>query len=238
MARIIFIREASSKTYSEEVFALSQFMAEVPYSTLCAVSYFLLWYFLVGFKNSSSNAGYACLMIWLVEMFAVTLGQAIAALSPSSFIASQTNAPLAVTMNLFCGVTVPQPLMPKFWRYWMYELNPYTRIISGLVVNELHDLPVVCKDTEFSIFQPPAGQTCGQWTRNYINTTGGYIQNPDSTGDCHYCQYAKGDEFFLPLNYSFSNRWRDLGILALHVFFNFIVMIAAAKFLTMKYAKR
>ncbi|POW01968.1 hypothetical protein PSTT_12114 [Puccinia striiformis] len=131
MARMIFLREASSKTYSEQ---------------------------LVG-------PGWICLLDDLDgRMFAVTLGQAIAALSPSIFIASQINSPISVMMNLFCGVTVPHAQMPKFWRDWMYELDPYTRIISGLLVNELHEMPVVCKQPEFSVFQAPAGQTCGQWS--------------------------------------------------------------------------
>ncbi|KAH9470565.1 hypothetical protein Pst134EA_007812 [Puccinia striiformis f. sp. tritici] len=238
MARMIFVREASSKTYSEQVFALAQFLAEVPYSLLCATVYFILWYFIAGFNSSSDRAGYAFLMIWVVEMFAVTLGQAIAALSPSIFIASQVNSPLSVMLNLFCGVTVPHTQMPKFWRDWMYELDPYTRIISGLLVNELHEMPVVCKQPEFSVFQAPAGQTCGQWTEKFISSRGGYLENPNSTTDCRYCQFSKGDQFYKSLNLSFSNRWRDLGILVLFVIFNFFVMVTAAKTLTLRYAKR
>ncbi|KAI9625129.1 hypothetical protein KEM48_008528 [Puccinia striiformis f. sp. tritici PST-130] len=261
MARMIFVREASSKTYSEQVFALAQFLAEVPYSLLCATVYFILWYFIAGFNSSSDRAGYAFLMIWVVEMFAVTLGQAIAALSPSIFIASQVNSPLSVMLNLFCGVTVPHTQMPKFWRDWMYELDPYTRIISGLLVNELHEMPVVCKQPEFSVFQAPAGQTCGQWTEKFISSRGGYLENPNSTTDCRYCQFSKGDQcmsailsfglcldkllslsrvyaVYKSLNLSFSNRWRDLGILVLFVIFNFFVMVTAAKTLTLRYAKR
>ncbi|KAA1138815.1 hypothetical protein PGTUg99_015044 [Puccinia graminis f. sp. tritici] len=238
MARMIFLREASSKTYSEQVFALAQFLAEVPYSLLCATAYFILWYFIAGFNTSSDRAGYAFLMIWMVEMFAVTLGQAIAALSPSIFFASQVNSPLSVMLNLFCGVTVPQAQMPRFWKDWMYQLDPYTRIISGLLVNELHDMPVICKEQELSVFQPPTGQTCGQWAQNFISTRGGYLENSDATTDCRYCQFSKGDQFYEGLNLSFSNRWRDLGILALFVLFNFFVMVTAAKTLTLRYAKR
>lgn len=238
MARMIFLREASSKTYSEQVFALAQFLAEMPYSLLCATVYFVLWYFIAGFNSSPDRAGYAFLMIWMVEMFAVTLGQAIAALSPSIFFASQANSPIAVMMNLFCGVTVPEAQMPKFWRTWMYQLDPYTRIISGLLVNELHEMPVACKPAEFSVFQPPPGQTCGQWTQNFITSQGGYLENSNSTTECRYCQYSKGDEFFAALNLSFSNRWRDLGILVLFVVFNFCVMVIATKTLTLRYAKR
>lgn len=42
MARGIFTRESSSKMYSQKVFALAQLAAEVPYSFICAVAFFLL----------------------------------------------------------------------------------------------------------------------------------------------------------------------------------------------------
>lgn len=238
MARMIFLRESSSRTYMQEVFAMSQFLAEMPYSILCAVAYYLLWYFLTGFNTDSNRAGYAFLMILFVEIFAVTLGQAVAALSPSIFIAAQMNSPIIVFLSLFCGVTVPQPVMPKFWRQWMYNLDPYTRMIAGLVVNELHDLRINCAPEEFSRIQPPSGQTCQQWLSPFVTSSGGYLENPNATSDCDYCQYRVGDEFFTTLNYSYSNRWRDLGIMICYCAFNFLVTLIAAKFLTLKYAKR
>lgn len=42
MSRMTYIREASSKMYSPVVFALSQLAAEMPYSILCSVVFFLL----------------------------------------------------------------------------------------------------------------------------------------------------------------------------------------------------
>ncbi|EGF98878.1 uncharacterized protein MELLADRAFT_40565, partial [Melampsora larici-populina 98AG31] len=238
MSRVIFLRESSSRTYMQEVFAISQFLAEMPYSILCAVAYYLLWYFCNGFNTSSTRAGYAFLMIVLMEVFAVTLGQAIAALSPSMFISNQVNAPVVVFLSLFCGVTVPQPAMPKFWRQWMYNLDPYTRIMAGLVVNELRDLRITCAPEEFARIQPPSGQTCQQWLSAFVNSSGGYLENPDATSNCDYCQYRVGDEFYSTLNYSYSHRWRDLGILVGFCVFNSVVTVVAAKFLTLRYAKR
>ncbi len=41
-ARSVFYREQSSKMYSQVIFATSQIIAELPYSFLCAVAFFLL----------------------------------------------------------------------------------------------------------------------------------------------------------------------------------------------------
>lgn len=49
MSRMTFDREASSKMYSSIVFALSQLLAEMPYSVLNATVYFLLIQFMVCF---------------------------------------------------------------------------------------------------------------------------------------------------------------------------------------------
>jgi ATP-binding cassette subfamily G (WHITE) protein 2 (SNQ2) len=91
MARNTFIREDSSKMYSPWVFSLGQLLAEMPNSLLCAVCFFLAFYYPAGFQMSSSRAGYQFLMILVVEIFSVTLGQAIAALSPSIFVAALFN---------------------------------------------------------------------------------------------------------------------------------------------------
>ena len=57
-----------------------------------------------------------------------------------------------------------------------------TKIGSGLVIK--------CKSDEFAVFNPPANQTCVQWAGDFVNTFGGYLDNPEDTSACRYCQYA------------------------------------------------
>ncbi|KAG8718374.1 hypothetical protein FRC09_012757 [Ceratobasidium sp. 395] len=236
MARMIFIRESSSRMYSQIVFALGQLMAEMPYSVLCAVVYFLLFYFPAGFQSASDRAGYHFLLILITEIFSVTLGQMLAALTPNVFIASLLNPFILVTFSLFCGVTIPKDAIPKFWRVWLYELDPFTRLISGLVSTELHGLKITCSPLEFSVFQPPSGETCVQWAGDFVNATVGYLDNPSATSDCRYCPYTYGDDFYSALNISFDTRWRDLGIMIAFTVFNTIVTLVASK--AFKFARR
>jgi ABC-type multidrug transport system permease subunit len=74
-------------------------------------------------------------------------------------------------------------------------------------------LYIQCRNDEFAIFDPPVGQTCGQWAQEFADVVGGYIENANATVGCQYCQFRYGDEFYTPLNIAFGNRWRDAFIL-------------------------
>ncbi|KAF2125515.1 hypothetical protein P153DRAFT_400322 [Dothidotthia symphoricarpi CBS 119687] len=230
-ARMISFREQMSKAYKTFPFALSMVVAELPYSILCAVGFFLPLYYIPGLNSESSRAGYQFFIILITEIFSVTLAQAIAALTPSPFIASYVNPFIIIIFSLFCGVTIPKPQIPKFWRVWLYELNPFTRLIGGMVVTELHGLPVVCTSSEFNEFQAPQGQDCGSYMGDFFSSGApGYLLN-NATDACRYCAYKIGDEFYTPLGYEFNHRWRDLGIFAAFIASNLIILFLAAKYL-------
>jgi len=237
--RMVFIREASSGMYSPMVFAFGQILAETPWSIVCAVLYWVLMYFPIDFGQGQvgkAGSGYFLLMIVAVELFGVTMAQAIGALAPSIKVAVLTNTPIALTLTTFAGVTIPYPNLARFWRDWLYQLTPFTRVVSGLLVTELKGLQIRCRDDEFAVFNPPSGQTCQDWAGSFVENFGGYLQNTNATSSCQYCQYKVGDEYYSGLNMSFGNRWRDLGIVFAYAIFNVLVCITASRYL--RYAKR
>jgi len=237
--RRVFIREASSRIYSPYVFAIAQLAGEIPYSILCAVVYWVLMVYPMGFGKGSAGlngTGFQLLVVIFMELFGVTIGQLIGALSPSVQIAVLFNPFVGVVFSMFCGVTIPYPTLIPFWRDWLYELVPYTRTVAAMIATELHGLVIRCNPDEFAVFSPPSGQTCQAWAGDFVNAFGGYINNPNATDACQYCQYSVGDQFFLPLNISFDNRWRDVWIIFAYFIFNFIVTTLASRFL--RYAKR
>ncbi|KAJ5223409.1 hypothetical protein N7468_007951 [Penicillium chermesinum] len=230
-ARLIFYRESASKTYSQFAFALSMIIAEIPYSTICAVAFFLPLYYIPGFQTESSRAGYQFFMVLITEFFAVTLGQMISSLTPNSFIAAQLNPPCTIIFSLFCGVTIPKLSMPKFWRVWLYQLDPFTRLISGMTVTELHGRKVVCNPNEYNRFPAPGNQTCGEYMQPFFERGGnGYLLD-NATQSCQYCAYKVGDQFYAGFEMHFDNRWRDLGIFIAFVGSNMIILFLASRFL-------
>jgi len=231
MARGTFMREDSSKMYRGTVFAGAQILAEVPYSIACALVYFLLFYFTAGFQTGSDRAGYFFAMLLLVEFFATSLGQLVAAVNPSIYLASVWNPFIIIIFSLFCGVTIPKPQIITFWRSWMYWLNPVTYVISGLITNELEGLDIRCEASEFVTFQPPNQQTCAQWAGEFLSRSTGYLANPEATSDCGYCQYRYGSDFFGNLDIAFSERGRNIGVVVAFIAFNMVATLIAARFL-------
>jgi ATP-binding cassette, subfamily G (WHITE), member 2, SNQ2 len=228
--RALFFREQSSKMYSPTVFAASITLAELPYSILCAIVFFLPIYYMPGFQTESSRAGYQFFMVLITELFSVSLGQSLASLTPSAFISSQFDPFLMITFALFCGVAIPPPQMPGFWRAWLYQLDPFTRLIGGMVTTALHELPVDCTALELNPFSAPDGVSCGEYMRPFFDAGGpGYLVD-NATSACQYCAYRVGDQFYRPLGFEFDSRWRDLGIFLGFVGSNLIILFLAVSF--------
>lgn len=100
-----------------------------------------------------------------------------------------------------------------------------------MIVTELHDQSVTCTSGEFNQLRAPSGMDCGTYMADFFSSGApGYLLN-NATDVCDYCAFKVGDEFFQPLGYEFSNRWRDLGIFAAFIASNLVILFLAAKYL-------
>ncbi|KAF9428716.1 hypothetical protein BGZ94_001367 [Podila epigama] len=231
-----FYRELAGKYYGWKPFAFTAILIEIPYVILSGTVFFLCFYWTTGMLTDPSITFYTWVLLCVFCLFAITLGQAIAALTPSAQVAALLNPFIFSTLNLFCGVMIPKIAMPKFWSSWMYWLDPYHYIIEGLVTAQLYNVDVNCAPDEFSIFNVPPGQTCGDYAAEFLKTASGYINNMNATENCEYCQYSKGQDFYAGLSMDFENRWRNIGIMCIYLAFNIIVVLAAVRYL--KWNKR
>ncbi|KAF9067342.1 hypothetical protein BDP27DRAFT_1383972 [Rhodocollybia butyracea] len=228
-----------SRIYSPYAFAVGQLLGEIPYNVLCGIVYWVLMVYPMHFGQGSAGLDGTGFQLWVIivmMLFGVSLGQLIAAISPSVQVAVLFNPFIGLVLTTFCGVTIPFPTMNSFWRSWLYQLSPYTRTLAAMVSTELHGLVIKCQSDEFNVFNPPTNQTCYQWANDFVTAAGGYLNNPNATSSCEYCEYAVGDEFYTPLNISYDNRWRDVFIVFAFFVFNVIVTIIASRYL--RYAKR
>lgn len=113
-------REKKSKMYSWVSFVTALIVSEIPYLCICAVLYYVCWYYTVGFPNDSSRAGATFFVMLAYEFVYTGIGQFIAAYAPNAVFAALANPVFLGTLISFCGVLVPYAQLQTFWKYWMY----------------------------------------------------------------------------------------------------------------------
>ncbi|KAH7138834.1 ABC-2 type transporter-domain-containing protein [Dendryphion nanum] len=228
-------REKKSKMYSWAAFVTGLIVSEFPYLILCAVLYFVCFYYTVGFPSDSSKAGAVFFIMLIYEFIYTGIGQFVAAYAPNAIAASLIN-PIVITMLVsFCGVLVPYSQIQSFWRYWMYYLNPFTYLMGGLLNFTLWDKQITCKESEFAIFDPPSGQTCADYLSTYLMGFGqaAELTTPNATSQCKVCQYSQGSDYLNTINITkYSDGWRDIGLCILFAFSSYGLVYALMKLRT------
>ncbi|KAJ1940664.1 ATP-binding cassette transporter snq2, partial [Linderina pennispora] len=217
--RLYYGREASSNQYGWRAFSVAIIVTEWPFSVFANTMYFVIMYWLVGLNSGSDRIGYFYIMYIVLGIFSITLGQAIASFSPNDIIAAMLNPIFTSMVILFCGVTIPYPLMPKFWKF-MYRLSPFTYFLEGTLTNDLHGAKVRCRNEELYVFQPPKGMSCSKYADGFVQNYIGYLNNPNATSNCQYCPYKVGDDYYSALSWNFDHRWRNFGLLFAYLAFN------------------
>ncbi|KAK4629104.1 ABC multidrug transporter H [Fulvia fulva] len=214
-------REKKSKMYHWSAFATGLIVSEIPYLVICAILYFVTWYWTVGFPRDSNKAGATFFVMLCYEFIYTGIGQAVAAYAPNAVFATLTNPLIITLLASFCGVLLPYDQIQSFWRYWMYYLNPYNYLMGSMLVFSTFDVEVTCKTSELAIFNTPNGETCAEYLAGYLQGFGSRtnLLNPMDTTGCQVCQYRTGADYLYALNLKdYYYGWRDAGITALFVF--------------------
>ncbi|CAO3625872.1 unnamed protein product [Mucor fragilis] len=225
--RTWFRREYASKYYGWSPFALSCILVEIPYLVSLSAVFLVCYYWTTGLQNVSERVGYFFIQFVVYMFHSITFGYAIAAFCESPTMAAILNPFFTTFLYLFSGLFQTPAAMPKFWSSWMYWLDPYHYFIEGLVTNGLDSVPVVCNDSNYIKIKAPPGRNCGEYMADFFADGGlGYIGNPNGTDYCDYCQYSIGNDYYeTNIGWSFSNRWRNFGLLWLFTAFNILLFV-------------
>jgi ABC-type multidrug transport system permease subunit len=141
----------------------------------------------------------------------------------------------------FNGVMQPPNALPGFWIF-MYRVSPLTYLIAGMTATGLHGRQIHCADAELSVFNPPAGVSCGSYLEPYLQVSGGQLYNPAAMSGCQFCQLQNADQYLSASNICefgskaicylvfvaliltwavvYSERWRNFGLGWAYIGFN------------------
>jgi len=217
------VRERPSKTYSWKAFMISNIVVELPWNALMAVVIFFCWYYPIGLyanaipTDSVTLRGFQLFLFVLMFMlFTSTFAHMVIA-GVDSAEAGGNLANLMFTMCLlFCGVLSQPSQFPRFWIF-MYRVSPFTYLVSGMLSVGLANSSVTCADRELIRFEPVSGQTCEQYTQNYMDNFGGYLVDPSATTNCGFCSIKDTNTFLASISSDYSQAWRNFGKFPYHV---------------------
>jgi ABC-type multidrug transport system permease subunit len=89
----------------------------------------------------------------------------------------------------------------------------------------LHGRQVTCAERETSIFDPPSGQTCGQYLAPLASQAAGTLQNPEAMEACRYCPFQVADQYLAGSRIYWGDRWRNYGIMWAFICFNIFIAV-------------
>ncbi|KAL8782451.1 MAG: hypothetical protein Q9213_005381 [Squamulea squamosa] len=222
------VRERPSRTYSWQVFILSNILVEIPWNSLMAVLVFVGWYYPIGLRQNAVEADQVAergaLMFLFILAFLVFAGtftnMVIAGIATAETAGNITNLLFSLSL-IFCGVLVTPTALPGFWIF-MYRVSPFTYLVSGMLSVGLANARISCSPEEFLHFSPPSLSNCSAYLAPYIEAFGGYL-TPDSmtsTTECVFCTGNETNVFLEGVSAQYEDRWRNLGIFWVYVVFN------------------
>ncbi|KAI1388115.1 ABC-2 type transporter-domain-containing protein [Hypoxylon trugodes] len=228
------VRERPSKVYGWKVFMLSQIIVELPWNTLMAALMYFCWYYPVGLHRNAMEAGQTTergalmfLLLWTFLLFTSTFTDMIIAAFETAEAGGNMANLLFTLCLIFCGVLASPDTFPHFWIF-MYRVSPFSYLVSAMLSVAVANTNIECANNEYVHFDPPAGQTCGQYLANYT-MLGGYIQEGTEmrTSDCSFCTVRETNTYLAQAYSFYDERWRNFGIMWAYIVFN----IFAALFL-------
>ncbi|KAI4704169.1 hypothetical protein J4E90_005376 [Alternaria incomplexa] len=228
-------REKKSKMYSWIAFVTGLVVSEIPYLIICAILYYVCFYYTAGLPSDSNKAG-AVFFVMLIYQFIYTgIGQFVAAYAPNAVFASLVNPLIIGVLVSFCGVLVPYAQIQEFWRYWIYWMNPFNYLMGSLLVFTDFDWEIKCSESEFAMFDPPSGQTCSEYLTAWMAGPGSRtnLVNPDATSDCRVCQYTRGSDYLYTVNLNdYYYGWRDAAICVIFAISSYALVYVLMKLRT------
>lgn len=227
------VRERRSKTFSWQVFMLSNILVELPWNALMGLLVFVTWYYPIGLHRNaiaadqvSERGGLMFLFIMAFLVYAGTLlHMVIAGVETGEATSMIINLLFSLSL-IFCGVLATPEALPGFWIF-MYRVSPLTYFVSGILSVGLANAPITCAPEELLRFSPPPLTTCVEYLAPYMESQGGYLvpESMNSTTSCVFCSGSDTNVFLESVSSEYKDRWRNFGVTWAFIVFNTVAAI-------------
>lgn len=227
------VRERPSKSYSWKAFMTANIIVELPWNTLMAALIYFCWYYPIGLYNNAiqsdstvaERGGLMFLLILTFLLFTSTFAHMVIAGIELAETGGNIASLLFSLCLIFCGVLASKEALPGFWVF-MYRVSPFTYLVSAMLSTGLSGASAQCEKVEFLQFDPPSGQTCGEYMNPYINMTrSGYLVDESATSGCSFCSVDNTDTFLAQIGSNYDDAWRNFGLMWVYIVFNIFAAV-------------
>ncbi|KAF2138907.1 uncharacterized protein K452DRAFT_320996 [Aplosporella prunicola CBS 121167] len=208
------IYEAREKNgiYDWKALCIALIIVEIPWHIAIYTLIFFCTHWTMGLSSAASVAGFDYLMFLLLGLFSVGFPQCIAALFPTPTLSGYASSFFWVVLMSFSGIVVPHTSLDTFYRPWIFWADPMRYYFGANSENVLHNKPAECSAKDWTVFDPPGSQTCGEYMADFLKSHTGYLRDETATTDCHFCKFSTGDDFAATLDFHYGDRWRDFAV--------------------------
>ncbi|KAL0918032.1 hypothetical protein M5K25_013153 [Dendrobium thyrsiflorum] len=137
--RSVFYREKAAGMYSDLPYALSQVFVEIPYVFFQASYYSLMVYSMMSFEWTVTKFLWFFIISFLTFLYFTYYGMMTVAVTPNIQVAGILSSCFFFFFNLFSGLCIPRPLIPKWW-VWYSWCCPVAWSLYGLIVTQYSDM--------------------------------------------------------------------------------------------------
>ncbi|KAF8557467.1 pleiotropic drug resistance ABC transporter [Imleria badia] len=202
--RLIVLRHQKGALYYPFIDGLAHLIVEIPINLISVAVMSVIIYFLVGLQKTAQQFFMYLLFTYTVTLVMKICFRTIAAFSSGESTALPVAGSLALVLVLYTGYAVPVTNIVWALR-WITYLNPLRYAFESLMLNEFHTINGTCTTLV------PSGP-------GYENAT---LANQvcATIGSQPGMATLPGDAFlYSSLGYSYSNLWRNFGILGVFGF--------------------
>ena len=195
---------------------LAQIVTDIPILLFQVSVFSLIVYFMVGLTTSAESFFIYWFVILSATMCLTAIFRAIGASFKTFDDASKVSGVAIMALLMYTGYMIPKSDMHP-WFVWIFWIDPLAYAFNALNSSELHDKIIQCTGPNLV----PSGP--GYTSADYQACTGVRGAQPGAT-------IASGDAYLESLSYSYSNVWRNIGIVWVWwALFVFLTILATAR---------
>lgn len=232
--------ERPSRTYSRQVFILSNVISEIPSQSIMALIAYLTWYYptglyRTGLATESLNARGALtfFFLWSYMIFSSTFAQLVGSIIPDAATGINVANLLFMLSTIFCGILVNPSALPGFCLF-MWRVSPVSYFASGLATVGMAGVAITCRPEELATMDPPTGTYCDEYLGPFLKATQAVLINPHATTACKVCPLSTTSSLLERFGMNYAYRNRDAGLTLCYSVFNIVAMMLLYRYLRVK----